>query len=722
MKKLQLIALALLAGVTPAVGQSKINTAGRQLIDLHSMQRLDLAQDHDFAAQASRGGVPMVDVLVETKSAEVLDSLAAEGYAVEYISPSFSLVSMPIDEVETLALSPRVSTLSFGEMQRPSMNEARGQAQVNTTHTGLRIEYNGQSRYPFKGDGVIVGMMDTGLDPTHVNFYDANQEASRLRYYVRFSGTTPQEYRGDACVNAQPDRTDETHGTHVAGIMGGAFNGDGTFPAGDGRLNLYGVAPNAELALCAGPLYNANILLAIRKLINYANSQGKPLAVNLSLGSNIGPHDGSTADVRAIDELGKECIICIAAGNEGGDLIHVGKPAGKDLKEAKVLFANESANRYIDIWGSNDKPYTVSIALIDAVTGNIVSKVSSKDNTTVNVAQSGSEGAAFAAAFSGNINMTSKLDTNNKRYNVQLSCNDVKRKSGQTYLLALVLEAAADQRIDVYGNGEATFKSTMWEGYLAPDYDGTISDMCCGKNTIVVGSFNTRSNWIDINGKSRTPGGSYGIGSVSNFSSWGNLVDGRSLPHVCAPGAFIFSSLNNAYASANIKNENESWTFVGKCDFNGKTHYWGALMGTSMATPFVTGAMGLWLQADPTLTVEKARNIIQKTATAPESGLTTQWGAGKLNVYNGIKEVIAQMNSGVDGVTTDRSDIIVANVDGAVEVSAPGAVNVALYNLSGAQVAAASGNNTVSISAAPGIYVLKAQAGASAKTEKIVVR
>ena len=74
---------------------------------------------------------------------------------------------------------------------------------------------------------------------------------------------------------------------------------------------------------------------------------------------------------------------------------------------------------------------------------------------------------------------------------------------------------------------------------------GSISSMACGFNIIAVGSYGTCSQWNDLSGGSHGTGS--GEGTLSSFSSWGELVDGRKLPHVCAPGGGINSSVSGPY-------------------------------------------------------------------------------------------------------------------------------------------------------------------------------
>lgn len=91
------------------------------------------------------------------------------------------------------------------------------------------------------------------------------------------------------------------------------------------RNPFYGGATESDIVIGAGNLYDPNILMAVEKCIEYAESVNKPVVVNLSIGTNIGPHDGKDQTSRALEELGKRGIICIASGNEGADPTTIAK-------------------------------------------------------------------------------------------------------------------------------------------------------------------------------------------------------------------------------------------------------------------------------------------------------------------------------------------------------------------------------------------------------------
>ena len=82
-----------------------------------------------------------------------------------------------------------------------------------------------------------------------------------------------------------------------------------------------------------------------------------------------------------------------------------------------------------------------------------------------------------------------------------------------------------------------------------------------------------------------------------SFSSCGPTMDGRIKHDVVAPGVNILSALNSYYPY----DENE---IAYETEAFGRKYSIFANNGTSMATPFVSGIIALWLQAKPDLTPE----------------------------------------------------------------------------------------------------------------------
>ena len=209
----------------------------------------------------------------------------------------------------------------------------------------------------------------------------------------------------------------------------------------------------------------------------------------------------------------------------------------------------------------------------------------------------------------------------------------------------------------------------------------------------------------------------------------GPTPDGRVKPDIAAPGTYIISSLSSYYSGSKIKSHKFTW--------NGREYDFGYMQGTSMASPFITGVMATWLQAFPSMTPEQAREILQKTARhdsfTGDATLSNQWGYGKIDAYEGIKECI-RIESGVESNRIDNLSHVAIVGDNHVTVLfgyADSHVRIQLYNLQGACVAtraigkvAAGEEVTVDLDDfAAGIYMLHIMGGnTKSMVKKIIVQ
>lgn len=101
---------------------------------------------------------------------------------------------------------------------------------------------------------------------------------------------------------------------------------------------------------------------------------------------------------------------------------------------------------------------------------------------------------------------------------------------------------------------------------------------------------------------------------VADFSSRGPTADGRTKPDICAPGYNIVSVKANSGTG-----------YV-------------AMSGTSMATPFVSGAVALMIDANIGLTVDQVKNCLYTTSQDWKStGTDIDTGYGRLQAYEAVK-------------------------------------------------------------------------------------
>lgn len=263
------------------------------------------------------------------------------------------------------------------------------------------------------------------------------------------------------------------------------------------------------------------------------------------------------------------------------------------------------------------------------------------------------------------------------------------------------------------------------KGYVEGDDTQSINDMACGDNILCVGAYTNKEKWPTFSGFLNYIAESH-TGDIADFSSYGKTFDGRPLPHVAAPGQAIIASYNNYYFAAD-NDPYEGRYVVALRQDKTRDHQWMEMSGTSMAAPLAGGILALWLQADPTLTMDRVKEIIAETAikdkyteAAPE-----KFGYGKIDALAGLKKILGM--SAVNNVTAE-SDILVNQIaDGRFDIFAPGAsaIEARIYSLTGALAASvnATGENATveTDGTAPGIYVLSVTADGRTQTRKIVV-
>ncbi len=202
------------------------------------------------------------------------------------------------------------------------------------------------------GRGVLIGIVDSGIDLFHDDFRTADG-GTRIRYLYdqvlgrgftkeeidealgeesRVGGLTeglmgrPEE-RGDGRMEARariPSIDSSGHGTAVAGIAAG--NGRES----DGQYR--GVAYESELLVVRlgiadpdGFPRTTQVMEGLDLIVRTAEALGRPLAVNLSFGNTYGSHDGSGIFERYIDRLAERgrSVFVVGAGNEGDAAGHV---------------------------------------------------------------------------------------------------------------------------------------------------------------------------------------------------------------------------------------------------------------------------------------------------------------------------------------------------------------------------------------------------------------
>ena len=749
--------LLLAAAAVPASGQDKLDLSARMLLQNYEQIQAGANPaifDPRLAVPASRGGeaVPQIGVIVTLNSGYSAADLAElPGVSVAVDLGDMATVSVPVTGLENLAALPAVKSVSAGTPKQPEMCFARSITHADEVQAGTDLPK------AYSGQGVVVGMMDIGMDPNHINFTErGNVGVSRVKAVYEYNGSngvpTKSAVTPEEISQYTSDNRSNSHGTHVMGIAAGSFNGQGNYGLEGASYNnepipFYGLATASDIVMTAGALYDANITAGVQSVIDYAKSAGKPAVVNLSLGSILGPHDGSDAICKALTRQGKDAIICVASGNDGEYNCSMSMSGGRTASSRTngVQFNYDVAcpSPYVaQFWGSNDQSFKLEFVLYSNASNSVVYAFEVPSVTSGGVGVGGSslsdsytKSEEFSRAFSATsyaMFFAGKADNN--RYYVQMQFL-LNRPANSDYSLvpAVRITRSQGQSVEGYINtpsnasaqGEFSKSSDRVTGFdwsnTTVSSNGSISDMATAEGVIAVGAYTSSRTFSLINGGSLSWQGATAAGEMCNFTSYGtNPVTGEGYPFVCAPGSAIVSSINNYDQTIG----DVSATAGG----NNRNNMWGAMQGTSMACPFMTGTVALWLEADNGLTVGAVKNVIKNTATpytGSDSNMKVRWGNGKVNVLEGIKYVLN--NSGIAGVSVDGADMIVTSGDNGVEVFSAGAsmLKVELYTVGGALAAAADaqGNTAVLTTAglAKGVYVLHATDGRRAVSRKIAL-
>lgn len=752
MKKIYLSFI--LAGATLfSFAQSKIDLAGQAMLRQYEISKkfgtTDVSQVEIKESKTIKpfGKAPeRIVVLIDLNKDADLAELEAEGAVVRSQRGNLVLVEVDYDKVVEVSELKCVKTLSMPKVVSPKMDQARSKTGVNTVHRPL-----GKLPQAYKGAGVVTGLVDAGITINHPNFINSDG-TYRVKQAYTITGQNGLTTAYDTEYKLSQFTTDlstMSHGTHVAGIMAGSYKNLAD------SISYYGVASESDIVMVGlgNDAYDNNILLGVEKIINYAKGNNQPAVVNLSLGSGYGPHDGSEPFSQYLDSLANEAVICVAAGNEADMGIAITKTctaADKNINTFVMPLASNGHTGTLEVWSNTNQTFKVTPVLYDFNTKAIVYEMPSitkSTNGAISYIASGKYAEVgditspiFDSAFEGYIGFGSKVDEHNNRYTVMMQYyllfNGASNPSGKNLVYGIKVEGNAGQRLDVYCTTQySTLSSYDIPGWTNGGGDGSITDASCAKNVISVGSFTSRDECpVRVNGYSYNFSQYVNLDDISEFSSYGTLVDGRKLPHLTAPGCLVVSSMSSYYMTLALQQgvyENE-FMLVGKTMYNGKPYYYDYMMGTSMAAPFASGAVALMLQANPDLTSEEVRTILMETADkdtyVTSSSNPVQWGAGKINVLAAVKKALDYV--GVEGVVADAEDAVfvtyVGNKQYDVTFVGGSSINATLYNMAGQAVVNASAQcDNVTIDASSlesGVYVLAVESNGVKHTSKIAVK
>lgn len=558
--------------------------------------RMNLALHRAILSDSSSARI--IDVLVQGDPSAIRGWSEIAGTQFIRNAGTICWLRIPQNKLAALHENNFVQRIEAFPMNVSVLNDTmRSLTRADWAHQGIWLPQS------YKGNGVLMGYIDSGIDFSHPDFKDSMGN-TRVRWIwdmtLPVSSNTPQPYGyGQEWNNTEIDagaaaahtgQQEYGHGTYVTGIG-----------SGNGRAlgHFQGVAPESELII-VNYNFQANDTVpryahAVDYIFSKATQLGKPCVINASLGDYYGSHDGRDLQSQFISNLIDQQpgrILVAAAGNAGIDnKIHVGRSlSAGDTAFTWFKYNSGFGGAYAQIFADSAEMVGLRFSIgVDKVTPYYQPRVTLGWRNITNVL---SGVVTNLALVNGNrIGVVQMLGTN----------------LGGVYMLEVfVVPDSIDYnwRLSLTGNGHYDGWNFDWVSqnlptssvfppivnYQAPDtLQSIVSGFACLNNVITVGNYFNTDRHIDVNNTLQISPNDKPLQLATN-SSRGPTRDGRLKPEICAPGHHILSTGVLATMPAMIAST--PWKVAA-----GGYHITGG--GTSASTPVVAGIAALYLQQNP---------------------------------------------------------------------------------------------------------------------------
>ncbi|MCS6934793.1 MAG: S8 family peptidase [Chitinophagales bacterium] len=592
-------------------------------------------------------------ILVYGKADEIKRALGRHGGIYKYGYGNIHSVSLMASRLISFSEEPAVEKIEgVSACGVPLMDTARIRNNVDSVHLGLAPLDSSLT-----GKGVIIGIIDGGIDWKHGDFINPATGKNRIRFIwdqtMQNSSNSPLPYAyGNQCNWIDIDNlncghvapaNDFGHGTCVSGIAAGnGYSMNGT----SFQQELKGIAPEADIIFVRIP-YNHNFLAHVADAVDYifkkADALNKPCVINTSIGTYYGSHDGRDATTRIIEQLLQErkgrCLVA-AAGNGGHIPHHLSYSIPPDSAYTFFRFNPSTNEVYFDLWAdtADFKNARFAVGCNDTNGAHIVRT----DYMTVHdfPLVPGQFVTKFVNLYHqnnliGNVGIGITLDED--RYHIEFLVST----SYTHYLWRL--QTSGSGTFDLWSSSKLPLQSAdmvdsimgvyiQYPGYRHPDYLKTmVSSWQCSPSVITVGNYSNRAGYVDRDGiyRSMVDSPYYEIiGKRFQTSSFGPTRTGYLKPDVMATGSTTICTGDAAFISAAVQPQNRLKVYVTQKHIrNG---------GTSMAAPVVAGIAALYFQQKPDANYQEVLRAITCTAVADSfTGATPnyEYGNGKVNAF-----------------------------------------------------------------------------------------
>ena len=232
MRKIYLALVALMTMSVSLSAQSKLDLGSQTFLRGESLSHSKLKSVNTGERQS---------VIIKLNDGYTTEELSEAG--IEFstvVAGKYVVASLTRDQLRKIDSMASVKNVSVSRKFRLHNDQARLGVNIEKVHSGTGLSQ------AYKGDGVLVGIVDGGFDPNHAAFLDESLSKTRVERYMymavnKLSGklSVSKDVTGDNISTITTDDSSDTHGTHTSAIMAGTATGTST--------DYRGMAPNADI-------------------------------------------------------------------------------------------------------------------------------------------------------------------------------------------------------------------------------------------------------------------------------------------------------------------------------------------------------------------------------------------------------------------------------------------------------------------------------------------